>query len=347
MGTHSAQVAGQREPHHARRRLVRRTVPCTFHGPVPVLRPARRRRRRPGPRGRRPGDRVAAQGGRAGRRRAALAVPHRRLHARQPPPQGASDPGGRRARDDGRRRSRVLVDGRRGGPGGARGPVSPRPPGAPAARLGRSGRRPAGRGPRHRARWCRRRPVPRSRAPAPGLGRPGRRSAALVLRPGANDCKPPGFGDTFPVRARALRRITMDDRTPQDVAAEDAAVARLRAADPGAGVVPDTVALRSAVDERRAAPDVRADVPDELAARRARRWTGWPAKIAGVAAAALVVGGGGGYAIGAAGDGIEPAAAAITLQAPGEGIAPTAAQDGAAPESLMAAGDASRSYWPG
>ncbi len=144
----------------------------------------------------------------------------------------------------------------------------------------------------------------------------------------------------------------MDDRTPQDVAAEDAAVARLRAADPGAGVVPDTVALRSTVDERRAAPDVRADVSDELAARRARRWTGWPAKIAGVAAAALVVGGGGGYAIGAAGDSPAPAAAAaISLQAPGEagsGMAPSAAQDSAASESsLMAAADQSRSYWPG
>ena len=143
----------------------------------------------------------------------------------------------------------------------------------------------------------------------------------------------------------------MDDRTPQDVAAEDAAVARLRAADPGAGVGPDTVALRSAVDERRAAPDVPADVPDELAARRSRRWTGWPAKIAGVAAAALVIGGGGGYAIGAAGDSPAPAAAAISLQAPGgalSGTAPTAAQDSAASESsLMAAGDASRSYWPG
>ena len=148
----------------------------------------------------------------------------------------------------------------------------------------------------------------------------------------------------------------MDDRTPQDVAAEDAAVARLRAADPGAGVVPDTVALRSAVDERRAVPDVRSDVPDELAARRARRWTGWPAKIAGVAAAALVVGGGGGYAIGAAGDGPAPAAAAISLQAPGEtagealgnGMAPSAAQDGAAPgSSLMATADQGLSYWPG
>src|SRR5665648_511165 len=145
----------------------------------------------------------------------------------------------------------------------------------------------------------------------------------------------------------------MDDRTPQDVAAEDAAVARLRAADPGAGVVPDTVALRSAVDERRAAPDVRSDVPDELAARRARRWTGWPAKIAGVAAAALVVGGGGGYAIGAAGDAPAPAAAAsISLQAPGEavggGMAPSAAQDGAAlAPSPMATADQSRSYWPG
>lgn len=142
----------------------------------------------------------------------------------------------------------------------------------------------------------------------------------------------------------------MDDRTPQDVAAEDAAVARLRAADPGAGVGPDTVALRSAVDERRAAPDVPADVPDELAARRSRRWTGWPAKIAGVAAAALVVGGGGGYAIGAAGDSPAPAAAAISLQAPGgalNGTAPTAARDSAAPESSLMAGDASRSYWPG
>src|SRR5665648_389046 len=116
----------------------------------------------------------------------------------------------------------------------------------------------------------------------------------------------------------------MDDRTPQDVAAEDAAVARLRAADPGAGVGPDTVALRSAVDERRAAPDVPADVPDELAARRSRRWTGWPAKIAGVAAAALVIGGGGGYASGAAGAGPAPAAAAISLQAPGGALSGTA-----------------------
>jgi len=147
----------------------------------------------------------------------------------------------------------------------------------------------------------------------------------------------------------------MDDRTPQDVAAEDAAVARLRAADPGAGVVPDTVALRSAVDERRAVPDVRSDVPDELAARRARRWTGWPAKIAGVAAAALVVGGGGGYAIGAAGDAPAPAAAAaISLQAPGEALAPAAADSlsttSGAGERLgttSSSADQGRSYWPG
>src|SRR5665648_723398 len=141
----------------------------------------------------------------------------------------------------------------------------------------------------------------------------------------------------------------MDDRTPQDVAAEDAAVARLRAADPGAGVGPDTVALRSAVDERRAAPDVPADVPDELAARRSRRWTGWPAKIAGVAAAALVVGGGGGYAIGAAGDSPAPAAAAISLQAPGgalSGTAPTAAQDSAASDRPDAVKTV-RPYMPG
>src|SRR5665648_182389 len=90
MGTHSAQVAGQREPHHARRRLVRRTVPCAFNGAVPVLRPAGCRRRRPGPRGRRPGDRVAAQGGRAGRRRAAMVVPHRRLPEQNVSPSGRS-----------------------------------------------------------------------------------------------------------------------------------------------------------------------------------------------------------------------------------------------------------------
>lgn len=155
----------------------------------------------------------------------------------------------------------------------------------------------------------------------------------------------------------------MDDKTPQDVpaedvaaedvAAEDAAVARLRAADPAAAVEPDAVALRAAVDERLSA-GAPAAVPDELAARRARRWTSWPARIAGVAAAALVVGGGGGYAIGAAGspDQGPTAEAAITLgsgsdtsgtESAGEALAGAPA---IAPRAAdMAAGDSA--YWPG
>jgi hypothetical protein len=152
----------------------------------------------------------------------------------------------------------------------------------------------------------------------------------------------------------------MDDTTPhdvpaQDVAAEDAAVARLRAADPAAGVEPDAVALRSAVDERLSA-DAQAAVPDELAARRARRWTSWPARIAGVAAAALVVGGGGGYAIGAAGSADQgpTAEAAITLDSAsgnsgsGNSGAESAASDvpAIAPRVTdMAASDSA--YWPG
>jgi len=111
----------------------------------------------------------------------------------------------------------------------------------------------------------------------------------------------------------------MDEKDPQELA-EDAVVARVRAADPAAAAEPDTAALRAAVDERRAAPGV--VVPDELAARRARRWTGLPAKIAGVAAAALIVGGGGGYAIGASGTG----------EATGVG---DVVADGAAPEMTL------------
>ena len=82
--------------------------------------------------------------------------------------------------------------------------------------------------------------------------------------------------------------------TPTDPhdAQDDAVLARLRAADPAARSVPDLTALRAAVDARAAAPD-------ELAARRARRWTQWPARVAGAAAVALLVGGGGGYVLGA------------------------------------------------
>lgn len=96
---------------------------------------------------------------------------------------------------------------------------------------------------------------------------------------------------------------------------EDEVVARLRAADPAADVEPDTAELRSTVDAGIAAAPV-----DEVAARRARRWTSWPARVAGVAAATLVVGGGAGYAIGSAGGSAPVTAdAPITLQVPGDG----------------------------
>lgn len=86
-----------------------------------------------------------------------------------------------------------------------------------------------------------------------------------------------------------------------DLVAEDAAVARLRAADPAASFDVrdlDLEALRAAVDTRRSS-----GVGDELAARRARRFSGWPVRTAAAVALALAVGGGGGYALGATGGG--------------------------------------------
>lgn len=112
---------------------------------------------------------------------------------------------------------------------------------------------------------------------------------------------------------------------------DDDLLARLRAADPAAVSSPDLDALRGAVAGRlaataaspapgavpREAVETEEDVEvvdqhgrvvdrhgstvpvDELAQRRRR--TGWPLRVAAVAAGALVVGGGGGYAIGAAG----------------------------------------------
>lgn len=125
------------------------------------------------------------------------------------------------------------------------------------------------------------------------------------------------------------------------------AEARLRAADPAAGAVPDVVALRAAVDAARA----EAPAADELAARRARRWTGWPARVAGVAAAALLVGGGGGYAVGTAGAEPEPAADVITAGGSTSQVAPEmgAPVPGQAPmqESDARSGVATDMMWSG
>lgn len=153
----------------------------------------------------------------------------------------------------------------------------------------------------------------------------------------------------------------MDDKRSPDRAAVKAAVDRLRAADPAAGAAPDAVALRAAVeDRRRGAPH------DELAARRLRRLTSWPARAAAVAAAALVVGGGGGYALGAAGGGggnegggEVTADAPIVLEVPGdEGMESTDEAAGAGdspgflPEAALTAGGgrltgADVASWPG
>lgn len=140
-----------------------------------------------------------------------------------------------------------------------------------------------------------------------------------------------------------------------DQAGADAAVARLRAADPAAGAEPDVSALRATVDERRLAGAQVGASPsagrDDLAAARARRWSRW-APLAGAAAAALVVGTGGGYAIGAAGDAPEPAAGVITLGTPGgAGAGPEMATDGAATsgaggETAAMSRDAA-GMWPG
>lgn len=136
---------------------------------------------------------------------------------------------------------------------------------------------------------------------------------------------------------------------------DDVAFARLRAADPAAGVTPDADRLRAVVAAATAAT---ADgtarqapaVPDELAAARSRRsarlrWLPVAAAVAG-----FVVVGGGGYAVGAARDGGAPAgdqaAPAMVLDQPVQGRAESMA--GAA-DTAMAAEDsaASKLAWFG
>lgn len=119
----------------------------------------------------------------------------------------------------------------------------------------------------------------------------------------------------------------------QDVPGQDEAFERLAAADPAAGAAdPAPMVLRAKVDAQ-LADDADGHVAgvatgtsvvgtaqpgDELAARRARRRTGW---LGAAAAVALVAVGGGGYLAGAAGAGPagvsdNTAEAPITLEAP-------------------------------
>lgn len=155
---------------------------------------------------------------------------------------------------------------------------------------------------------------------------------AEARRPADSSSTTPAESPAVPVAAPAVPAGTSPE-----------AEARLRAADPAADVVPDAVALRAAVDAALARPSG-ADGPvpdgavvahDELAARRARRWTGWPARLAGAAAAALLVGGGGGYALGASGS--EPAAPASDVISAGNAPAPAPMT---APEMATGAADA-------
>lgn len=124
-----------------------------------------------------------------------------------------------------------------------------------------------------------------------------------------------------------------DGPTPDDAATE-AAVARVRAADPAAGSVPDTAVLHARLTEATGVPLA---VTDELAAARARRRG--PARwlqVAAVAAGVALVGGGG-YAVGASG-GSEPAAPPIALQGGGAGgAAPAATRELAAADAKMVA----------
>lgn len=154
----------------------------------------------------------------------------------------------------------------------------------------------------------------------------------------------------------------MDEQLPEetraaDARAEDVAVARVRAADPAAQAGlsdADLATLRAAVEQRRGL-----GAGDELAARRARRWTSWPARAAAVAVVALAAGGGGGYAIGAAGGDAasdtvaeSTADAPISLALPEEesDAAAGAADEGMSPESAPAPGRemaGADAYWGG
>lgn len=147
------------------------------------------------------------------------------------------------------------------------------------------------------------------------------------------------------------------EQPAREVAGNEPALERVRAADPARDVQPDVPALRAAVDRRvTELPDGGAlpepGVVEDLSARRAaRRWvpTSRPARVAAAAAAVLVVGGGG-YAVGAAGDGTPagpPAADVITLTGGGAGGSATAMAVPEAAGDMATSYDSDRMYWPG
>ncbi|MCK9795176.1 hypothetical protein M1843_15605 [Isoptericola sp. 4D.3] len=141
-----------------------------------------------------------------------------------------------------------------------------------------------------------------------------------------------------------------DERSGDGTVPDDEALARVRAADPAAGLETPLGELRARVDARLAADgaeapgaqvEAEAAEPDELAARRRRR-TPWLA-VAGVAALAVVGGGGyllgGASALGAADAGGGSAAAPITLNGGPRGDQAAAGAEASAGAALGAAED--------
>lgn len=134
------------------------------------------------------------------------------------------------------------------------------------------------------------------------------------------------------------------DETAVDETVAAAATAALAAADPAKGVVTDEHRIGALVAAGIAAQDPA--VPDELAARRARRMPVW-AQVAAAAAAVAVVAGGG-YALGASRTPAEATTAlpAISLS---DGARDTMS-GGAAPAAAEGAADSAmgvKAFWPG
>ena len=151
-----------------------------------------------------------------------------------------------------------------------------------------------------------------------------------------------------------------DDQTPAPAEPDDEAFARLRAADPAAGVEPDLARVRAALTDATAdgtatsaaaaAGDdhvvVEEITVDELGAARARRRPARWLQVAAAVAGVVVIGGAGYVAGDAARGGGETgtAAPAIALQDPAVG--PEAARDSAGSTASMATDKAS-AWWGG